>query len=68
MADVATGITIVFGTSGFSAAIEDVEPFDLTREDIRTSHQGTTGAHTFMPTDLYDAGVLSFGIHYDPDT
>jgi len=66
-ADVGLGITIVFGTSGFSAELQDVNGASLSRDPIETSHQGTTSAKTFMPADLYDGGEVSFGIHFDPD-
>jgi len=66
MADVATGITILFGTSGFSAEIIDVTPVRASRDPINTSHQGTTNTHTFMPADLVDPGSVRFTFAYDP--
>jgi len=67
-ADIATGITIVFGTSGFTADILDMTPPGLSRESIDTTHQGTTGAKEFIPADLYDGGELQFDIHFQPGT
>ena len=66
--DVATGITIVFGTSGFSAQILDVTPPGMSRESLETTHQSTMTQKTFMPADLYDSGELGFDIHFNPDT
>ena len=66
--DIGTGITIVFGTSGFSAEIVDVTPPGFSRDSVDTSHQGTTGAHSHMPTDLYESGECSFDIHFEPGT
>jgi len=66
--DIGTGITLVFGTSGFTAEITDITPPGASRDSVNTSHQGTTTAHTFSPTDLYDAGELSFDFHFNPDT
>ena len=66
--DVATGITIVFGTSGFSAQITDVTPPGVERESIETSHQGTVNAKTFTPADLHDPGGLDFEGNFNPDT
>ena len=66
--DIATGITIVFGTSGFSAEILDISGPSLARESVETTHQGTIGARTHLPVDLFDAGELSFDIHFNPDT
>jgi len=67
MADVATGITIVFGTSGFSANIIDVTPIRVTREAVQTSHQGTQKMHTYMPADLASPGTHRFTLEYDPE-
>ena len=66
--DIGTGITIAFGTSGFSAEILDVTPPEATRESIDVSHQGTTTAKIFTPSDLYDPGGLTFDFHFNPDT
>lgn len=68
LVDVGTGITVAFATSGFSIQILDVTPYAMSRVSIDTSHQGTTGARTFSPVDLYDAGELSFTGHFNPDT
>lgn len=65
--DIGTGITIVFGTTGFSAEILDVTPPAWSRESVDTTHQGTTTARTFTPVDLYDGGEFSFEHHYQPD-
>ncbi len=73
--DIGTGTTIVFGTSGFTAQILDVNPPNLSRESIPTSHMataapgaGVVGNKTFMPGDLVDPGELTFDIHFNPDT
>ncbi len=68
MADVGTGATITFGTSGFSASIISMEWGGLTREDVDTTHLGTTTAMTYIPGDLYDPGDLTITFQYDPDT
>ena len=66
--DVSTGITIAFGTSGFSAQITDVTLPTQERESIETSHQGTIKGKTFTPADLHDAGQVEFDINFNPDT
>lgn len=66
--DVATGITLVFGTSGFTAELLDMTPPEGSREAIQTSHQGTTGQHTFTPADLVDWGELRIDFHFNPAT
>ena len=68
LVDVGTGIVIDFGTSGFVAEVLDVNGPSLARDSVETTHQGTTGARTHMPVDLYDAGELGFDIHFNPDT
>lgn len=64
---ISTGITIAFGTTGFSVEILDVNPEDRTRESVNTSHMGTVGSHTHAPVDLVEPGELTFDVHYDPD-
>ncbi len=66
--DIAIGITIVFGTTGFTAEILDVTPPNTTRDSIEVSHQLTTPAKVFTPADLYDSGEASFDFHFNPDT
>lgn len=66
--DIATGITIDFATTGFEAQILDVNGPSLSRDEVEVTHQGTTGAKRFLPVDLYDAGELTFDIHFNPDT
>ncbi len=67
--DVATGITIAFGTSGFSANVLDIDGPDWAREYLETSHQGTTGGHkTWIGADLADGGEFTFTVQFNPDT
>lgn len=61
-ADIGTGSTVVFATSGFSADIIGVNIPGISRETVNTSHMGTTNAHTFMLTDLVDNGTLELEI------
>jgi len=68
LVDIGTGITIVFGTTGFVAEIMDITGPSLARDSVETTHQGTTGARTHIPVDLFDAGELGFEIHFNPDT
>lgn len=68
-ADVAVGITIVFGTSGFSAQITDMNPPPWAREALETTHQGTaTPARTWTPADLGDWGEMSIDFFFEPAT
>jgi hypothetical protein len=72
--DTATGITVVFATSSFTAEIKDVNWGGISRESKDTSTQATAapgaakfGNMTFMPGDLSDPGELSMEIHFDAD-
>lgn len=67
MADVGTGTSITFGTSGFDANLLSIDGPSSTRESVETSHMGTTGDHTFMPADLVDRGEVSLTFEFDPD-
>jgi len=67
-ADLSHGITIVFGTSGFTAEITDVTPPGAERGKVDTSHQGTTNFKTFSPEDLVEWGAAEFEINFNPDT
>lgn len=73
--DIATGITVVFATSAFTARIMDVNPSGISRESHDISHQGTSqpgvgkfGAREFLPADLSDPGELGLEIQFNADT
>ncbi len=68
MADIGVGITIVFGTTGFTAELIDIDSPEASREAVETTHQGTTTARTFMPQDLVDWGGLDISFAFDPGT
>lgn len=64
--DVGTGLSIAFGTSGFSAYILDVGGPNVSRVAVDTTHYGTTGGKTFRPGDLYDGGEVTLQLAFDP--
>ena len=64
---IGTSASIAF-SSGFFAEITDINWSGINREAIDTSHMGTTGARTFTPAKLFDAGELEVEIHYIPAT
>jgi len=70
--DTGHGITITFGTSGFSANWEDADWSGINRESIPTSHLATAAAAvanaTFLPSDIVDPGEMSGTLHFNPDT
>lgn len=65
--DVGTGITIAFGTSGFTADILSVNGSGIERGEYETSHMGTTGGRTWSPTALVDEGTIELEFAFDPD-
>lgn len=63
--DVATGLTFsLVGTSLSSRKIEDFTLPSGVLEMIQTSHQGTTGGHTYMAADIYEAGSFEFTLQH----
>ncbi len=66
--DIATGITVVFGTTGFSMEIMDVGGPSYARDPVEITHQLTVKAKEFTPADLYDGGEFTFSVHYNPDS
>lgn len=73
--DIGTGISIVFGTSGFTAQVLDVKGPGFKRESIDTSHMGTAapgagqiGNRTAMPGDLVEVSELTLEVHLNPST
>lgn len=65
--DLSHGITVTFGTSGYSALLRDITGPGASRESIETSYQGTMTAATFTPDDLVDWGEFTFVFDFNPD-
>ena len=63
---VGTGTTATFGTSGFSGDLLGVDWGGISRENINTSHLGTTTAHTFKPVNLKDCGEITITAAFEP--
>jgi hypothetical protein len=66
-ADVGTGATVTFGTSGLAYHILSASHGGISRASVPTSHLGTTGGMTFIPGDLYDPGTLDIEYLLRPD-
>ena len=62
-AKTAQGVTLLFGD--FEAELTSLQPFSKSREHIESSHLGTEGAETFLPSALYDGGEVSIEGHFD---
>jgi len=63
--DEGTGVAIVFGTSGFSARVVDVDGPSLHRDAIETTHISSTLNKIFMPADLVDRGEIGITFQFD---
>lgn len=59
------GTTLVL-SGGFAAEWTRIVGPGFTREQVPTSHMGTTTAKTFTPATLYDPGELQISGRYDP--
>lgn len=68
MADVGTGTSVAFGTSAYSANLEDLSWGGLERPKVATTHLGTTTMGTSMPGDIVEPGSVTLIVQYDPDT
>lgn len=66
-ADVGTGTTITFASSGFTAQITNVSLSDIQRASVDITHMGST-TKEYMPGDLVDWGSIEIEILFDPDT
>ena len=58
--------TVITWDSSFFAQITSVSWSGMERASIETTHMGTTGAKTFAPDDLYDAGGVDVELLFDP--
>jgi hypothetical protein len=53
------GTTVTFGTSAFTLSKTEVSTSGESRESVETTHLGTTGYRTFIPSDLVDGGEMT---------
>jgi hypothetical protein len=73
--NVGTGTTVTFGTSGYSANLENVDWSGIDREAFPTTHMGTTqaganqfGGKTFLPSKFADPGEITLEVQFNPQT
>jgi hypothetical protein len=66
MADIGTGATFEFVTTGLTLDLTSIEVSGVAREAVDITHLGTTVAKAFIPGDLYDPGEISFEGLLDP--
>lgn len=69
--DVSVGWTLAISgglaNNGITFIINTPTPPDTTVDDILTSHQGTTTAHTHAPADLLENGSCTLNVNYEAD-
>ena len=63
---VGDGTTITFGTSGFSMYYMDISGPDFQRGFVDTSHLGSSGWKSFLPSGLIDGGSVTIQVQHDP--
>ena len=56
--DIGTGSKIKFGSTIPAMPIMSIAHSGIGTVDIKTSHLGTTGGHTYIPGDLYEPGEI----------
>lgn len=66
--DEATGISLTFPDSAFTAQLLNCDFAGYVREFIETTHQGTVTWKTFKPKRHIDAGGLEAVFHHNPST
>lgn len=72
--DIATGCTIVYGTTNFTALLKNLSIPEISVNDIETSYQGTTGgtdftkpSRTYVPSDFIENGEFTAEYYFNPD-
>ena len=71
--DQATGISIAFATTSFTALIKGAVESSISRGSVDTTHSGTTPNgdsnvyRTFQPSDILDSNEVQLLLHYDVD-
>lgn len=69
MADTGNGATLACGTSGFTAAYNEIDPGALKRGRLNASHLNTTPAQgeQYIPADLVDHDEVAIEWQYNPN-
>lgn len=67
MADVGTGATFTFATTGLVLDLTSIEWGGISREPIDVTHLGSTPAKEFISGDLYDPGEITIEGLLDPN-
>lgn len=62
------GLTVTFGTSSFAANIVGYTHPGASRAAVPTTHLGTTGGKTFIPSELYECTELQLRVQFDAAT
>ena len=67
VADVGSGTTIAFGTTGFVAIIQKVHNSGRSRKHFEVTPLSSTSDATHIPDKIVEPGELELDILYDPD-
>ena len=59
------GFTLGFGSSSVTLNLVDVNVDGITRTDVLTSDQATTGLETYIASTLAEGGTCSFAINWN---
>lgn len=59
------GFTIGFSSSSVTVNLVDVNMEGITRSDVLTSDQGTTGLETYIASTLAEGGTFNFSINWN---
>lgn len=65
--DESTGATFVMGTTAWAVRLTGIDLTDESVTPLKTSHLGTTGHHTYMPSDVKEPIKVDLQIFYDPN-
>lgn len=65
--DTGHGASVTFGTSSYSFNWTSINMGQQTRNDVSTTHLGTTGFETFIPGDLANAGEITIPFQFDAE-
>ncbi len=74
--DSGAGLTMTFGTSGWTAELTRITADGISRGFTESTHYGTTqangtttiGGKTFFPHAFADPGSTTVEVHFNPDT
>jgi len=64
--DIADGATVSFGSVFTSLKLASISHSGLNRNTVDASHLLSAGGKDFLASSMYDPGVVSCEVHFDP--